>query len=381
VRNRYFFLLTCCLSFVFSQGSVAAAQPEVFAKSAIVIEASTGKILYEKNSQERRYPASTTKIMTLLVALEAGNLSDIVTTSGRAANTEGSSLSLVAGEQLSLLNMLYGMMLVSGNDATVAVAEHIAGSVENYAQLMTNKAHEIGAWNTNFTNSSGLPDPRHYTTAADLAKIAAYGYSNPNFVKIVGTSYINMPWPGKGHDRSIINENKLLWQYDGCNGVKTGYTDAAGRCLVSGANRNGIQLIVVVLDSERMWEDSIKLLDYGFSLLKPQLLIAKGELVETVGINNGTIDAIPLVANSNMVAPVSFDDRDQFITKLIVPGRIEAPVQKGQKVGEVKTYYNNREISSVALIAAESAPRKSLFALLWSTLWEMIKYMLQRVYG
>lgn len=301
----------------------ASANPELTAKAAIVIEASTGKILYAQKADERRYPASTTKMMTLIVALEHGNLNDTVTASEAAVATEGSTLWLAKDEKLKLSDMLYGMMLVSGNDATVAIAEHISGSLEKFAALMTEKAHAIGAANTNFTNSSGLPDPNHYSTASDLAKIAAYGYKNPLFTQIVSTKHVVIPWPGKDHDRDLYNENRMLWMYEGGNGVKTGYTDAAGRCLVSGANRNDIQLVAVVLDSDRMWEDSIKLLDYGFSLVKPMTVYKQGDILKTVVVTNGKADQVRLVTAAGVSVPVSADDKDLFSTVVNAPGRLD----------------------------------------------------------
>ncbi len=353
----------------------AAQEPVLTAKSAIVIEASTGKILFAKGAADRRPPASTTKMMTLIVALEHGNFNDIVTTSPGAAATEGSSLWLAPGEQLKLIDMLYGMMLVSGNDATVAVAEHISGSVDKFARLMTEKARAIGAIDTNFANSSGLPDPRHYSTAADLARIAAYGYKNPLFAQIVSTKHTVIPWPGKSHDRDIYNENKLLWQYDGGNGVKTGFTEEAGRCLVSGAKRDGIQLVAVVLDGDRMWEDSIKMLDYGFSRMRPVTMFQQGDIMKTVKVVDGKNDLIKLVAAGTVVVPAADGDREGFSTVVVAPDRVEAPVKAGQKIGAIKTLYRNTEVSSVDLVAAEPAERKTFFGLLWSSLWNVFTFI------
>jgi len=249
-------VISMFVSFIAADAVFAAASyPNVTAKSAIVMDTTTGKVLYSKNAEERRFPASTTKMMSLIVALEHGNLDDIVTASANAATTDGSTLWLTQGEKLKMIDLLYGIMLISGNDATVAVAEHISGSVQDYAKLMTEKAHALGAKDTNFTNSSGLPDPNHFTTAHDLGRIAAYGYKNPLFTQIVSTQHKIIPWAGKPFDRDLYNENKMLWIYEGGNGVKTGYTDAAGRCLVSGAKRNNMQLVAVVLDSETMWDD------------------------------------------------------------------------------------------------------------------------------
>lgn len=349
----------------------------ISAKSAIVIEASTGKVLYAKNAEERRYPASTTKMMTLIVALEHGSLNDIVTTSANAASTEGSSLWLAAGEKLKLEDMLYGIMLLSGNDATVAVAEHISGNVSAFSKLMTEKAKAIGVSNTNFTNSSGLPDPNHYSTAQDLAKIAAYGYKNPLFAKIVSTKYKVIPWPGKDHDRELYNENKILWRYEGGNGVKTGYTEAAGRCLVSAATRDGVQLVAVVLDADYMWEDTMALLDYGFKQIKPMTLFHKGDIIKTVRINNGKTDFTKLVLSSDIVVPVSEDDKGQFSTVINAPANIEAPVAAGQKIGSIKVMYKNTEVSSVDLLASEGAERKSLFRALWGSLWSFFTFFIR----
>ena len=247
-------------------GSVQAT-PAVTAKAAIIMDATTGEVLYAKDAESRRYPASTTKMMTLLVALEKGRLDDWVVASKAAHETEGSSLYLEAGEKQRLLDLLYGIMLVSGNDATVAVAEHIAGSVPAYARLMTQKAQEIGAVNTQFANSSGLPDPNHYSTAHDLARIAAYGYrTQPLFAEIVSSKRRVMPWPGKGYDREIFNENRMLWLYPGANGVKTGYTDIALGCLATSYEKNGKRLIVVVMHSSRgqfRFHDTVRLLDWA----------------------------------------------------------------------------------------------------------------------
>jgi len=376
LRKRVLLVLIGLL--LISNVSFAAPEPpELTAKSAIVMDARTGRILYERNAEERRYPASTTKMMTLIVALEHGNLDELVTTSPNAASTEGSSLWLSPGEQLKMLDMLYGIMLISGNDATVAVAEHISGSVENFSKLMTEKAQAIGAKNTHFTNSSGLPDPNHYTTAHDLAKMAAYGYKNPLFTQIVSTQKKIIPWPGKDHDRELYNENKMLWLYEGANGIKTGYTEAAGRCLVSGAKRDGIQLIAVVLDSDHMWDDSIALLDYGFKQIKPMTMFSKGDILKTVKVTNGKSDTVKLVASDNMIVPVSADDKDAFRINIDAPNKVEAPVTAGQKLGVVTVMYKNTEVAAVDLIAANNVERKSFFGALWGSMWNFFTFVIK----
>lgn len=360
-----------------SAQAAAMSADEITAKSAIVIDATTGKVLYSKNSEELRYPASTTKMMSLIVALENGRLDDKITASPQAAATEGSSLWLEAGEQLTLRDLLYGMMLVSGNDATVAVAEHIAGSVEKFAEMMTKKAKEIGAVHTNFVNSSGLPDPNHVTTAHDLARIAAYGYKNPLFTQFVSTQHAVIPWAGKTYDRDLYNENRMLWRYEGANGVKTGYTDAAGRCLVSGAKRDGIQLVAVVLDSEQMWDDSIKLLDKGFAKVKPSTLLQAGSVVKTLRVSSGKTDTIKVTAADSLVVPVVAGEEEEFSLQFDLPGKIQAPVSKGQKVGTASVIYKGKNVLSVDLLADEDIEKKSLVTNLWTKVWPVLTYLIR----
>jgi D-alanyl-D-alanine carboxypeptidase (penicillin-binding protein 5/6) len=251
----------------------APPQPSVDAEAAVLMVANTRQVLFAKKGDGYMYPASTTKIMTLILALEKGDPNSIVTVSSEAAGTEGSSLDLQAGDKLTLKDMMNGMMMVSGNDAAEAIAENIAGSVPAFVDLMNAKAEKIGALKTHFINPHGLPDPvNHYTTAYDLALITAYGYQNPDFVKIVSTPRYNVTYRNQGQVRRDLatNTNKLLGKYPGANGVKTGFTNDAGECLVAGAKRGGVQLIAVVLNSEQRWSDASKLLDYGFKVVASQ---------------------------------------------------------------------------------------------------------------
>lgn len=353
-----------------------ASSLDITAKSAIIIEAQTGKILYEKNADEKRPPASTTKIMTLIVALEKGKLDDIVAASEHAVQTEGSTLWLDTGEKMKMLDLLYGIMLVSGNDATVAVAEHVSGSVADFAALMNEKAVALGAKNTHFTNPNGLPDEQHYSTAYDLALITAHGYKNPLFATIVSTINKKMPWPGKDHERDLYNENKLLWQYEGGNGVKTGYTDAAGRCLVSGANRDGVQLIAVVLDSDYMWTDSIRLLDYGFTQISPHRVIRQGDIFKTVQVKDGKIGKVALASASDVTVAAAAGEHDRF-TRVVEADKVEAPVYMGQKLGKVSVLYDGKEIASTDLIAVDDVEKKSFFRMLWRTMWNAFTFMIR----
>ncbi|MDR1701436.1 MAG: D-alanyl-D-alanine carboxypeptidase [Sporomusaceae bacterium] len=364
-------LLFCCFLFLLPELALAAEPAkkiEISAKAAVLIDAKSGRILYEKNAAARRYPASTTKMMTLITALEEGKLSDTVTASKNAASTEGSSLDLVAGESMNMLDMLYGMMMVSGNDATVAIAEHISGSSWAFGRLMTQKAHSLGALNTNFVNPSGLPDDRHYSTARDLAQIAAYGYQNPLFAQIIATGFKIIPPTGKSEERRIYSENKIIQSYPGGNGVKTGYTNAAGRCLVAGANRYNTQLIAVVLDSEDIWQEGSLLLDYGFNEAKLVTVIKRGDILKTVKIKNGSKKRVALITNLDVNVPLAKAEQiASFAVRVEAPEELTAPVTAGTKVGVVKIMQGKAEIAAVDLVVAETIERKSVFNSLWSS--------------
>lgn len=247
---------------------LAAAPPSVMAEAAVVMNADTGQVLFSKNPDRIMYPASTTKIMTLLIALEKGAPGNVVTVSPQAARCEGSSLDLRAGDSLDLREAEYGMMLVSGNDAAEAIAESVAGSVPAFVDLMNSKAQSIGAARTHFSNPHGLPDPvNHFTTAYDLALITAYGLRNPVFAQIVATRAYEVRLLNRTAFLPAGNTNKLLNTYAGATGVKTGFTNDAGECLVGSARRGDVQLITVVLNSDYRWEDTTALLDYGFGQL------------------------------------------------------------------------------------------------------------------
>ena len=220
-----------------------AAKMLVPPQSAIVMEKESGRILYEINPRQKLPMASTTKIMTAIVALEKGNPADNVTISATAEGVEGSSMYIRQGEIMSLEELLYGLMLCSGNDAAVAIAEHVGGNIEQFVQMMNQKAQEIGALDTHFDNPNGLPSDSHYSTAYDMALITAYGLKNATFAKIVSTREMTISGYGKQYVRQLVNHNKLLRMYPDCIGVKTGFTKEAGRCLVSAAKRDGMTLI------------------------------------------------------------------------------------------------------------------------------------------
>lgn len=268
MNRRLLFIIFLLSGFLFQiEYGYAATTPNLHANAAILIEAGSGKVLYAKNSRAIMAPASTTKIMTAILALEHVSLDKTVLIRPVAAAKEGSSMDLVSREQKTMRELLYGLMLVSGNDAATAIAEAVSGSEANFAQLMNRKAKLLGMKNTHFLNASGLPDIGHYTTAYDLAILTRYALQNGNFAKIVSTKVKRVPGARPGTNRTLINHNKLLWRYQYTIGVKTGYTRTAGGCLVSAAIHNDIKLISVILKSSSIYDDSKELLNYGFTVL------------------------------------------------------------------------------------------------------------------
>ena len=339
------------------------ALPNVTATAAIVIEASTGHVLYERNPDQRMFPASTTKMMTLITALESNQLDEIVTVGPGAYNAEGSTLWLDVGEKIPLGDLLYGMMLISGNDGAIAIAEHCGGTVADFAATMTRRAQELGATGTNFTNANGLPDPNHYTTARDLAIMAAHGFSLPHFEEICSAKEVSFGWI---HDATKLlrNENQMLWLYRGCNGVKTGYTDAAGRCLVTAAKQNGVQLIVVVLDSLYIWNDSIFLLDYGFGRVSSQTLIQSGEVVKTLPITSGRRKSMQVKTAGEIIMPVFEGDANAYEIVYDLPEFLTAPIKSGETIGKIRVILpDGQEAASVDVVTTVDVEQKSFFRL------------------
>lgn len=337
--------------------------PNVTATAAIVIEASTGHVLYERNPDLQMFPASTTKMMTLITALEGNQLDEIVTVGPGAYNADGSTLWLEVGEKIPLGELLYGMMLISGNDGAIAIAEHCGGNVPDFAARMTQRAHELGAVNTNFTNANGLPDTNHYTTARDLAIMAAYGFTLPHFEEICSSKEASFGWI---HDdtKLLRNENQMLWFYRGANGVKTGYTNAAGRCIVTAAKQNGVQLIAVVLDSLYIWNDSIFLLDYGFSRVSSQTLIQAGDVVKTLPITSGRRKSMQVKTAGEIIMPVFEGDDNAYDIVYDLPEVLTAPIQSGETIGKIRVVLpNGKEAASVDVVTTADVEQKSFFRL------------------
>lgn len=263
-------------------GSVYATPAAIgtSAEAAALIDVESGRLLYSHQGDKRMRIASLTKIMTAIVAVEQGDLSDLVLVTENAYGKEGSSIYLKLGDEMSLHHMLYGLMLRSGNDAATAIAEHIGGSEQGFVLLMNQKAEELGMDNSHFMNPHGLDHDDHYSTANDMAVLTAYALQNPVFQEIVKTQVKKVPHPSESWDHVWSNKNKMLSIYEGSDGVKTGYTKLAKRCLVSSATRNGQQLAVVTLNDGRDWLDHRSLLDWGFLHYSLTTLVQKGQAVQ-----------------------------------------------------------------------------------------------------
>ena len=319
----------------------------ISAKSAILIDADSGRVLYEHNSYEKLPMASTTKIMTGLLSCESGKLNDSVKVSAFASGTEGSSLWLKLGEKQTLENLTYGLMLKSGNDAAVAIAEYLGGSIDAFALLMNKKAREIGAVNTNFENPHGLDSDGHYTTAYDLALITREAMKNKNFSEIVSTKTYSIPMQGEKWDRALKNHNKLLWNYDGCNGVKTGFTKKCGRCLVSSAKRNGRELICVTLNAPDDWKDHTYLLNYGFDNFETEVVAKKGNYACNYVYDEKNNRSVNLNFGDDFIVSVAEND---IIKTEIAYQKIILPAKKGIKAGSMIVYCNGEKIGEIDLI-------------------------------
>lgn len=332
--------------------SAPARALETSAASAVVMDAGSGRVIYSHNANEERSIASITKLMTALVAVEhTDDLDETVTVSPLAAGTEGSSMYLAANEQLPLRHLLYGLLLRSGNDAAVAIAIHCAGDVETFAGWMNDKAAELGLQHSHFANPNGLEAEGHYSSAYDMALIAKAVLEQPTLAEIVATKSITLG------ERYMENHNKLLSRYEGCIGLKTGYTKAAGRTLVSAAQRMGTTFIAVTLCDPNDWDDHVALLDDAFSKYHSHLLARSGKALATVAVEGSLAHSVSVVTASEVRYPLS--DGETPSVRIRLPARLKAPVRQGEVVGALVYFLNGEEIGRTDLIAAASAPRNA----------------------
>lgn len=361
MRRLVSFLTALLLFFIACPVKSYAVYPEITADAAVLMDLSNGKVYYAKNYYKQRAPASLTKIMTAVVALENGELDDVVNVSKNAASTsEGSIINLHINDKLTLRNLLKAALICSANDSTVAIAEHVGGSEDKFIKMMNAKARILGALNTRFSNTNGYTDPNHYSTAYDLALIARYAMKNPIFAQYVSSRKEVVEWYGQTRKEDINNTNRLLnSDYPGVDGVKTGSTPSAGNCLIASATRDDRRLLAVVLHSGDRYLDASRLLEYGFSEIETIYLCKAGEQITSVAVYNGIFPEIPVAAEKDVAVDLLRSDQTDLQRKInLIAAPIASPVQAGQKLGEVFFYLKGQELGRVNLVAAGAVPRK-----------------------
>ncbi|MCM1565271.1 MAG: D-alanyl-D-alanine carboxypeptidase [Dehalobacter sp.] len=322
--------------------------PYVTAHSAVLLDAETGELLYDRDGNVQRPPASTTKIMTAILALELTEPEEITTVSEKAGNVGESSIYLDKGDKIKIGELLEGALLSSGNDACVALAENTAGSQDEFIRLMNQKAASLGAYNTNFVNPNGLPDPNHYSTAFDLALITRYAMNNPQFAEIVSQKYsvINFEEPRKSQNAK--NTNKLLWNYPLADGVKTGTTNAAGKCLVASASKDGRRLICVVLNAPDRFGDAQRLLQWGFDYTGIIEIGKKGDVAGNFPISD---TEIPLVLGEDIRLCLEKDTIKGLKMQINRRTEIDYPIKEGEILGYYQIYAEDKLLKEVPLLA------------------------------
>ena len=337
-----------CLTPVYSEES----EPSVSAKACVLVEEKTGRIIFEKNSSEKLPMASTTKIMTTLLCIESGNLDDEFVVDSSAIKVEGSSMGLVEGDVVTKRALCYGMLLPSGNDAANAAAVKIGGTIENFASMMNERAAEIGMTRTGFVTPSGLEGVGHGASAYDMALLAREALKNPVFSEICSQSKAKVEFGNPPYERWLTNSNKLLTMYEGVKGVKTGFTDEAGRCLVSACERDGVSMICVTLNDKNDWDDHMRMYDYGFSKLNASSL-SSDEIIQ-MQVVGGDCDSIPVKAEGEILFGTDGMTENRITSELFMPPFVYAPLNAGDEVGELKFYYDGRLIDSLPVKAMKN---------------------------
>lgn len=317
------------------------------AASAVLIEAETGTVLYEKNADEQRAMASTTKIMTAILTIEAGDLDSEFTVDSMAIMVEGTSMGLKEGDRVSRRDLLYGILLPSGNDAANAAAVSVSGSISAFVKLMNDKAAELGLVNTHFATPSGLDAQWHYTTARELAMLTAYAMKNETFCEIVKCQLAEVEFGNPPYSRTLYNSNKMLKRYEGAIGVKTGFTDNARRCLVSAAERDGVTLIAVTLNAGDDWNDHTKMLDYGFTQVSAYPLETGCSAKVSIAGTGRTVG----VYADNVTMSLTPEQRTKLERRVLLPRMVYNDVLKGDVLGSIEFLMDGKVVRSVPLYA------------------------------
>ena len=356
-----------CFILILLMMHIPAAASEaltVAAKGAVLIDGESGRILFAQDADKLLPEASCTKIMTALLALENCSLDEEVTAGKNAHGVPGTSIYLSEGETLTMEQMLYGLMLRSGNDAAVAIAEHVAGSISDFANLANARARELDA-DASFVNPHGLDADGHGASALGLARIMRRAMQNEDFRTITGTQKKIIPWVGNEYSRVLENKNRLLSTYDGATGGKTGYTSKAGRCLVFSAKRDGMELIGTVLNCYNWFDTATVMLDYGFDHFRMEQAFNEGDEVARVTVLDGDEAGVAAVAGENLTAAVTIGSKPEV--EIDAPA-VAAPVKKGQVIGRAKLIENGRVVDECELLAADAVKAWSIGAAVRSVL-------------
>ena len=352
----------------------ATSEPHVTATSAILVEASTGRILYEKNANEELPPASMTKMLTCVLALEKLNPTEEVFVTPEVMSAEDNTLRWEPLDSMSAKDMVTAVMLVSENGGAIALAQTTAGSVAQFADMMNDKARQIGCKHSNFVNPNGLPDTQHYSTATDMARIAVYCMKNPDFRKIVETRRTSIHWMyPKDKWSELNNTNELLGKFKGANGIKTGWTNSAGGCLASSAKRGDIELIAVVMrstDMDTRFDDASKLLTYGFERVRMVEAVNAERVDKKVFVRGGKQATVRVGVDENLMFPLMAGEDSKLLTVTYdMPKIVEAGFDEGQVLGEVVVRYDGKPVARVPLVARESVAEGFSFGSLFVTLF------------
>lgn len=341
--------MSVAVAFLFAFDFNAYAQIGVSAESAILMCADNGEILFSRNADKRLSMASTTKIMTSLIALETATPQKEIAVTKEMVSVEGTSMGLVEGDSVSLEELVYGMLLQSGNDAANTVAHVIGGSQEGFAKLMNNRAAQIGMKNTNFVTASGLDDKNHYSTAYDMALLACECIENPAFLEICSQKKAKLTYGNPPYARTLTNHNKLLWKYSGTIGLKTGFTKKSGRCLVSAAKRNGVTLVAVTLNAPDDWNDHISMFEYGFSKCKGAFIGCDFSGV-TLNVAGGEKSSVPVKLAYNP----EWISGEECKCRVMLRAFEYAPIPQNSIVGAAVFYSDSGVIDEVPVLAADS---------------------------
>ena len=346
-----------------------SAEPGVSAGSAILIEADTGRVLYEKNAHDRRSMASTTKIMTAMLVLESEELDRVVEITQEMVQVEGSSMGLQAGDQVTLETLAYGILLESGNDAANAAAVTLGGSVEGFVEMMNQRAVALGLKDTHFVTPSGLDAEEHYTTAYDLALLGAAAMRLPQFAEVASQSSAKVNFVNPPTVRTFYNHNRLLKELEGCDGVKTGFTKKSGRCLVTSCQRDGVHLIAVTLNAPDDWDDHKAMMEYGFSKTESVHLDAADFEVQIPVVGGAEGQTVRAVPSGSTDITLLKGEKEQLEMKVEADRFLYAPVSEGRVAGRILYRLEEKEVAEIPLVTSEEAPyvepKLNFFQRLW----------------